>query len=264
LKSIINRLLTPSMLALALCCPAAKAAAQGITGQVLDANTMMPVPTAEVSLLDAERQPLHSVVADSAGAFTLRVPRTGRYHLRAERIGYEAVTSSPMDLSVKDTAAVVLRMSVHVVVLAPLTVSSGRPLHNRALDDFYERRKFAATGRSAFFAPEDIERFPLTTVTALLESAPGVRVRVSYDGGLPQVQMRRNDRLCVPMIMVDGSIMAPDFRDDDLNSRVQSQSLRAVEIYEGLAVPAELYLRPWAGCGVIVIWTSHTVDRGRR
>jgi hypothetical protein len=64
--------------------------------------------------------------------------------------------------------------------------------------------------------------------------------------------------------MVDGSIMAPDFRDDDLNSRVQSQSLRAVEIYEGLAVPAELYLRPWAGCGVIVIWTSHTVDRGRR
>lgn len=71
----------------------ARAQAQVVTGQLMDASAGRPVATAFVQLIDAEGIRQSGALTDSAGRFTLRAPSAGEYRLIAERLGYEPVTS---------------------------------------------------------------------------------------------------------------------------------------------------------------------------
>jgi hypothetical protein len=233
--------------------------AQGIRGVVLDSETDLPVGAAAVSLLDAGEEEVRRVLADSAGAFSIPVLHRGRYHLRAERIGYVTVVSQPIDLLAGDTMVVELRMGVDAVLLAPLTVtaSSRTVLRNHALNGFYDRQR---RGRGTFYDPTEIERFRPASVINLLQVTPGVRIRYGR-GARTQVRMNAmggRSRECIPEVYVDGTRALPD----ELESWVSGSSIRALEVYRRpLAVPVEyMSVRNW-DCGAILIWTSFTVDR---
>jgi hypothetical protein len=232
------------------------ASAQGIRGVVLDAETGLPVGAAAVALLDAREAPVGRVLSDTAGGFSLPVRQSGRYHLRAERIGYATVTSPPLDLVVGDTLVVELILGVDVVTLAPLTVTvaSRNNLRNRALDGFYARQR---RGWGTFFGPREIEHLRPWSIVNVLQTAPGVNIRYGR-GTRTTITMRATGgRDCRPTVYVDGLRAI----SDELDSWVVGSAIRAVEVYRrNMEVPAEFAsVQNW-DCGAIVVWTSLTVD----
>ncbi|MFC1661715.1 carboxypeptidase-like regulatory domain-containing protein, partial [Gemmatimonadota bacterium] len=58
---------------------------QAIRGTVLDNESGMPVDGASVMLVDLDQKIATGVLSDSAGAFIMIAPRTGRYVVRCER-----------------------------------------------------------------------------------------------------------------------------------------------------------------------------------
>jgi hypothetical protein len=249
---------------LLLLCPAT-VWAQGIRGVVLDAETNQPVNAVTVSLLDFREEVVRSVITDARGAFAIRVGETGRFYLRAERIGYASVTSRPLDLLPGDTAVVELRLGVEALAIEPLTVTaSSRALHNRDLDDFYQRRRFARTGNAAFYGPEDFAQMPAAQIPDLLATAGGgtaIRVSHATQPVRPVIAMRGdflND--CGPAIFVDGFQLNAE---DNLNHYVTNMNVLAIEMYRGHAVPGELFIcrdPRQCICGVINILTDRTSD----
>lgn len=231
--------------------------AQSISGHVLDFETDEPVTAATVVLLDHQGTALRGVLTDSAGAFRLAIPATGRYRLQAERIGYQTVASPPMDVAAGDALTVELRMAVGAIPIAPLTVtaSTRRALRNRAMDGFYDRRR---RGFGTHFGPADIERLRPHTVVNLLQATPGVRIRY-LSGTRTRVTMRSGARDCVPTLFVDGVRMPADV---GLEQVVSGGSLHAVEVYRRYSeVPGEFASVHNYDCGAIVIWTTMQARR---
>jgi hypothetical protein len=236
---------------------AAPLEAQSIRGQLLDDATEAPIVGATVSLLDARENAVRRVITDAAGWFSIADPLSGRYLLRAERIGYATVTSPPLDLVRGDTVVVELRTGVEAVPLAPLTVteSSRRLLRNRAMDGFYERQR---RGWGHFIGPNEIERLRPWSATSVLHAAAGVRVHYGRTGGIGITMRGARGLPCGPTLFLDGSPLP----FGDLDAWVPGTAVRAVEVYSrALYVPAEFATVMNPDCGVIVIWTSFLVPQ---
>ena len=62
--------------------------AQEIRGRVVDANNGVAVGLAGVFVMDAERNIVESVAADTAGYYVVQAPGAGEYILHAQRLGY--------------------------------------------------------------------------------------------------------------------------------------------------------------------------------
>lgn len=228
---------------LALLLSAGDAAAQTVEGRITDAATEAPVGGATLQLVDDAGAVVRSAASDGRGWFTLRAPAPGVYRIRASRMGYREGVSQPVDLVASSTVAVELRMSADAIALEPVTVQ-GRPQSERlAQRGFYERREhFGPDGlRSGYFLEEeDIARANAFRITDIFQARmPGVRVN-----GHGAVVMRRG---CIPAVFVNG------FRRS-LNDVATARSLAGVEVYTGLAIPAN-YLLDANGCGVILLWT---------
>lgn len=72
---------------------APSAEAQTLTGRVLDASNEEPVSLAGIYLVDRERDPVATAMADSAGRYVLLAPSGGEYILLVQRFGYVDVES---------------------------------------------------------------------------------------------------------------------------------------------------------------------------
>jgi hypothetical protein len=73
--------------------------AQLFEGRVVDEEDGRPIATALVRLLTPELEALALVVADELGYYRIQVPGPGRYHLAAERIGFDPVTSHLLEVT---------------------------------------------------------------------------------------------------------------------------------------------------------------------
>jgi len=73
--------------------------AQTIQGQLLDRDTGKGVEGALVLLLDQDGDEVDGFLTNEVGRFLIRAQNAGSYTLRAERIGYETVTSEPILLA---------------------------------------------------------------------------------------------------------------------------------------------------------------------
>ncbi len=93
----------PLLVLLLLALPAAPAPAQTVQGQLVHRQSAAPVEGALVLLLDEDGATQGGYLTNQAGRFLLRAPVPGRYVLRAERIGYETVTSESFALSPSET-----------------------------------------------------------------------------------------------------------------------------------------------------------------
>jgi hypothetical protein len=112
-------LLAPLASLASLALPAA-AAAQTVTGQVVDGADGAPLAHAVVTLVDTARLRRGGVLTDSAGRFTLAAPAPGTYTVRAERVGSASTSSEPLALAAGDTAR------VHLVMGAAARLSAVR------------------------------------------------------------------------------------------------------------------------------------------
>ncbi|HEX6135048.1 MAG TPA: carboxypeptidase regulatory-like domain-containing protein [Longimicrobiales bacterium] len=72
--------------------------AQVVVGRLVDASANRPIAAAFVQLLDSAGVRRAGALTDSTGRFVLRADADGTYRLRAERLGYEPVTSPALRL----------------------------------------------------------------------------------------------------------------------------------------------------------------------
>lgn len=262
---LVSRWLPLPFLLLASFPPGQEATAQAVRGHLLDQDTQAPIPFATVELLVGEDggKVRARVLSDSTGLFLLVTSDSGRFRLRAERIGYQGVTSPPFDLVSPDTLDVELNASVDAVPLAPLVVLSNRtPLVGTsalALGGFYERNRIygdLGLGIGRFVEMDDWEGRVFHRVSDLFRGMPGVSV---WGGSRSRIYMKRitgfDPRGCQPTVYVNGQLIR--FEDgDSIDDLVSPSSVKALEVYHGMAKPAEFMDMSSDACGAIVIWTG--------
>ena len=256
------------LVALVFMVPPWSAASQVVEGRVMDADTEEGVVGVTVTLLDLDESVMLSVLTDSRGDFRVSTPHPGRFRLSVTRIGYEEITSAPLDVRDSEVVEVELRISTAPVALEPLTVVSDRP--PLVLDSwlvrhgFYERRqRFGSHGmNSGQFLDRDeiLARNPFR-VTDVLRTMRNVHVRPSGVTG-PGVRFSLEStvtirRGCEPTVYLNGVRQRRDF---DVFPHISPSHLVGIEVYTGPPFPARYYDWPpdrqTALCGVIVLWTG--------
>lgn len=97
---------------------------QTTTGVLVDGSSGLPIEGAMVWLVDQNGIDLPARLTDAQGRFFLRAPLAGRYHLAADRIGYEAVSSEPFDLTDGSTVEYRLSTQTRAFSLEGMTVET--------------------------------------------------------------------------------------------------------------------------------------------
>lgn len=98
--------------------------AQEVRGRVVDEGTGEPVSGVFVSLLalpSGERA--DATLTSKNGAYVIQAPAAGRYRLRAERIGYEARETGPVELRSEQTVSRDLELPLRPVEIEGLRVT---------------------------------------------------------------------------------------------------------------------------------------------
>ncbi|HEX8670823.1 MAG TPA: carboxypeptidase regulatory-like domain-containing protein [Longimicrobium sp.] len=245
------------VLAFALLTVPAALHAQSVSGRVVDRATDRPIPATSVVAENGSGRVIGQVLADSAGRFTVALRGAGRYRLRADRIGYQPVTSAEFDVSSAEALAVDLHLSAGAVELDPLTITSrAAPPHVPGLEraGFYQRER---TSPGVFMRREEVIRKGGTRMSELLTRVPGVRRVVA--GGRAGVTLGRQGpggRSCSPAVFLDGQPIA---RPEGIDEIIAISAVEAVEVYRGPSQTPARFAGPEVGCGVVVIWTQQQV-----
>jgi len=234
------------------------AQAQTITGTVLDGGTGAPIPAAVITLLTEPGEVATRVEADSLGAFSATAPRAGSYYLRAERIGYRAVTEGIFDLGAGGTMEVQINLLTQPVELEGVEATvqgtdwvEVRQTQRLEAQGFFERMD---AGFGDFFPPDSIERKQVPYVTDFVTHLPGV---VS-EGGI----LKFGSGECLPNIWIDGILVIGALRafsNDELNSlngRISPEQVAAIEVYRTIGGTPLQYSGMGVRCGTVLIWTK--------
>ena len=162
---------TPHLVALA---PAKPAGGQTVLGAVYEAESGLPIPTAEVVLLAQGDRVVGSHTTGENGLFVLRAPDPGSYRLRAGRIGYASFTTEAFTVEPDQSATVDLRLRPDPLLLDSLAaVVEGQRPSRLVRVGFYKRR---TRGFGYFLAPEDIDDRRAVHPADLFWGIPGIRV----------------------------------------------------------------------------------------
>ena len=254
--------------ALLLIAPGAQA--QTLRGVVQDESTGVAIEGALLLLLDGGGDLMGTILSDETGAFLLRAAASGRYSLRAERLGYATYTSQPISLADGAAVRVQLRLGIDAIPLEALTVLAGSRSRLGRLVGFAERRNDPAiTG--FFLDSEDLERRPAASPSRLLDVIPGVTLR--------RVQSQDHP------LGLRNQIFLPGGRDDfgrpgcqaqvyvDGVPIVQGVDASVDDVMAGAAVAAvEVYPRPHSAppqygaggdCGVVLFWLAEPAASSR-
>jgi Carboxypeptidase regulatory-like domain/TonB-dependent Receptor Plug Domain len=231
---------------------AATASAQMIRGRLLDVHSDAPIASGLVAVLDSESAFIVQARTDSAGAFTLLLPRAGQGVLFASRDGYYDMIGDTVDLLIGDTIDLEFRLQPMVVALDTLTavVRSGPPVNPRLVDSgFYDRRK---QGFGNFFSHEFFDRYPPgARMTDVLRRVPGLQV--TDDGG---VSLRTGAALAggcsAPRVFVDGVEWALSSRPGI--NEFRPDQIEALEVYTHLGALPPQFGGATGACGAIVLW----------
>jgi hypothetical protein len=214
----------------------------GISGQVLNQQSRVPVTGATVNLIGTHRR----TATDSAGRFTETSLGAGTYILEVRAIGY-GVTSWVLHIADGETVDYVFELEPLGVDLAPVVVEGQPGYFQRRMLEFEERRR---AGRGVFITAQQIEASHATTMADVLRAVPGVRLNCR--SGVCNAQMTRTAHgVCNADWVIDG---APASMSSTPHLPVVG--IVAVEIYRSPSeAPAE-FLKSDSQCGVIAIWTK--------
>jgi hypothetical protein len=233
------------LLSLGLLAAPAAAHAQIISGVVMETESKTRLPGGHVILLNADSVAVASFATDTAGSFSLTLPRAGAYRLRAELVGYRGATSPELNIGNRDTLQVEFSLARDAVVLEGFVVKARNRRLTPAAQRFYDRSRNSISGN--FIGRAQIDRVHPTRTTDLFRNIPGVQTTPIMGGA--NITIRGN---CRPTVYVDG-VRINGYRSiDDL---AQPLELEGVEVYRSAdqAPPEFTGLR--AGCAVILIWT---------
>ncbi|HET7233425.1 MAG TPA: carboxypeptidase regulatory-like domain-containing protein [Longimicrobium sp.] len=232
----------------------APAAAQTVHGRVLERGSNNPVAQATVELRDGDIV-RGRVQTDPAGEFDLDIPGAGAYRLSAQRVGYVALLSEPVQVGSLDSLDVLFHMASDAVVLQPVEVTASKRFTSPQIAAFYER--VAARRQGRFMTREQIAALRSGRTSDVLRRVAGLSMRPTRRG---QIALRARGG-CEPLVFIDGmfvNMYGSAFSVDEL---VHPDDLEGVEVYSGASVPIE-YVRDGpvgTNCGAILLWTKQRV-----
>jgi len=231
---------------------AAPLQAQVVGVRVLDRATDQPIPEVMVEALRANGRSVQRVRTDREGYAVLELPEGGEWRVRASRVGYQAATSTPVTVEMRQTIETVVRIAAGEVVLDPLTVTARTvPPRSPAMEreGFYDRER---RGLGKFLTEYEIQRMLSTESSGIFRNVPGLRVVRSGNNSI--VTVSRGGQECIPKMFVDnmGTTAA------EIDKLVKPEEIRGVEVYRGSnEIPAR-WIGQANGCGLIVVWTVAT------
>lgn len=228
-----------------------------VSGRVIEDATAEPIPGATVELQSERGQRLGRQLTDDLGRFRFTVDEGDAVRVRAERLGYQASTTSVLRMGGYAELDLEIRLDVAAVLLAPVeVVGRSRAAESPTLAGFEQRRR---SGTGWYMTREEIEQRRPNRVSNLLAGAPGVTVqrRIIYmarAGNCPAQIFVDGVHINRRLSAAGGGTLATTemFPVDDL---VPTAAVEGIEVYQGLSrVPAE-FLTPESRCGVVAIWT---------
>lgn len=232
-------------LLLALAAAPPTLAAQIVSGTLMESETRTPIAGGLMTLLDRDSAGVAQVETDSAGRFSLTVPRAGSYHVHGQRPGFRPVGSSAIGVGMQDTVQVEFTLARDVVMLEPLVVKARTRRLTAAARRFYDRAENRMSG--TFITRADIEKANPLRTSDLFNGIPGVRTTPMVGGNNVTVR-----GACRPSVFVDGVWMNGYRSIDDLAQPMQVEGL---EVYRSAHEAPPQYTGIRAGCAVVLIWT---------
>jgi len=246
--------------ALAMAAVPAVAFAQIFRGRVTDYPSGRSITGVQIDLIDDRGRGIVQTTTDTAGFFELRAPRSGVYSVRAALIGYQTLTSEPLEAGPREILELSLQLSVRPVSLTPVVVRV-RPDRGSRLAEFEQRRTRHEAGH--FITRPDIERRPVATASELLVGIPGVNLTPQVNYIVPTdryiISLRGSLGACQAHVFINGAEVSqgPTSTVDDL---LIPEWLAGVEVYPTAASTPVEYRRP-SGCGAVLFWTREP-ERG--
>ncbi len=126
---------------------------QTIQGRLLETRTGVPIEGALVTLVTEDHRQADGYLTNSAGRFRLRASVGGRFTVRAERIGFETVTSEPIELHRDQVFSLLLETEQVPISLEGLTVEGEqqclvRPAEGQELAWVWEEARKSLTAQN--------------------------------------------------------------------------------------------------------------------
>lgn len=227
--------LVPVLVVLALHVPA-KACAQAVTGQAVDADDGSALSAAEVTLLDDDGSPIRTVVTDSTGHFGLPLSTAGSYTIRIEHLGYRGATSRTFQVGEGEVLRLELRLGRDAIELEPLVVRARDKAVATHAPEYFERSgRNLRLGRGRILTRGDLEPLGDRTVREALEA----KMLHFTNHGYP----------CEPDIYWNG-LAVPSWE-------IPVTDVEGIEVYRGVSeVPQQYQKDPNAtDCGVVLVWS---------
>ena len=214
-----------------------------VSGVVRDASRE-PIAQVEIAMVDSAGAPQRSTTTDGRGRFDFGQFESGKFSLRARRLGYQQHTMQ-VQVSANEPASLEIVLVGIPEELERIRVTA--PLPPTKLHGFYERsRQNRSFGR--FFDAARITRMNPRSASELFRSVPGVTLSSNQSGG-NLVRIRG----CQPMVWIDDQ-RVPGAEVDDL---IVPSEIAAIEFYPSSAgIPAQYLDRGNRLCGVILVWTK--------
>jgi hypothetical protein len=133
--------------------------------------------------------------------------------------------------------------------LPPVVIRPARLGYSGRLAEYYKRLEKRSSGY--FITREQIDHENSTTLGALLQHAPGIRIG---RGAAGITGMRMRGRTCWPLVWIDGTPMPAG--ETDLDAFIPS-TIQGIELYLGSTTAPMKYIQNGdaSSCGTVLIWS---------
>lgn len=226
-----------------------------LTGRVVNANGQ-PVVGARVDVIGTPG----ATLTKEGGEFAIAGLPSGTQSVVVRQIGY-APEERAVELSTRAPARVEVKMERPATVLNTVVVKADREVGLERVG-FAMRKK---SGGGYYMTGEDVLKRAPNQLTDVFRSVPGLRVSPAGNGMDYVIESSRNVTGGCVRYWVDGAVFEAMF-PGDVDRLVPPNEIAAIEVYNGISVPAQFQQAGNSSCAAIVIWTKTRVDAppGRR
>ena len=217
---------------------------QGVVSGTVSDSAGDPIFRAELAVEGSSVR----AYSDEHGVFNLEGLPLGPRVLTARRLGFAPARLS-VQVSQSTAAPMSIRLSPVPSTLPPVVIRPARLEYSGRLAGYYKRLEKRTSGY--FITREQIDRENSTTLGALLQHVPGIRIG---RGAAGITGMRMRGRTCWPLVWIDGTPMPAG--ETDLDAFIPS-TIQGIELYLGSTTAPMRYIQNGdaSSCGTVLIWS---------
>ena len=189
------------------------------------------------------------------GEFSIPNLPSGTQSVVVRQIGF-APEERAVDLSTRATTRLEVKMTRAAQVMNTIVVKADREVGLEKVG-FSSRKK---VGGGYFLDGEDILKRAPNMLTDVFRSIPGLRVVPAGNGVDYTVESSRAVTGSCVKYWVDGAPFEAVF-PGDVDRILPPNEIAAIEVYNGVSVPAQFQAAGQSSCAAVVLWSKTRVDR---